>query len=159
MELFASLQFLFSQLVFLCALGRVYAYAEVTFTGRTLRNHSYVNVGIVGSLSGHNLQCHTDLSTCCEDPNNKNGGDWHFPDGRKLSLDNEEAPVLQYYYNRLITLYRPLEKNDHPAAVQGMYFCKIETKAVHRSDRDKNNFTEEVGEIVYVGLYSHDNGK
>ena len=58
----------------------------VTFMGEIVTNHSYVNLSLVG-YSGHdNIQCHTDLTTCCSNGQGIHRADWYYPDGGRLTL-------------------------------------------------------------------------
>ena len=59
----------------------------VSFNSQTLANHSYVDLGQVGSddASGSDsVQCHTDLTTCCRNTEGSHRGDWYFPAGTRL---------------------------------------------------------------------------
>ena len=60
----------------------------VSFMGQTLANHSYVDLSLVGtSGSGSNsVQCHTDLSTCCDSTEGSHRGDWYFSNGTRLTF-------------------------------------------------------------------------
>ena len=58
----------------------------VSFMGRTLVNHSYMDLSLVGddSSGSDSVQCHSDLSACCSGSQGPRRGDWYFPDGTRL---------------------------------------------------------------------------
>ena len=62
----------------------------VSFMGIHLPNHSYVDITLVGDTKGtigsDSVQCHTDLSTCCNAAAGPDRGDWYFPNGTQLPL-------------------------------------------------------------------------
>ena len=55
----------------------------ITFMGVQLPNHSYVDIELLGNApDGSNvLQCHTDLSTCCDPASDNHTGQWVLPNG------------------------------------------------------------------------------
>ena len=60
--------------------------AFVRFLGVDLSNHSYVDLTAVGAArdGSDSVQCHTDLSTCCNAAAGGDHGDWYFPNGTQL---------------------------------------------------------------------------
>ena len=60
----------------------------VSFMSRTLANHSYVDLCLVGNdgSGSDSVQCITDLSTCCRGTDGSHRGDWYFPNGTRLPL-------------------------------------------------------------------------
>ena len=48
---------------------------------KTLENHSYVDISVVGNSASDNVQCHTDLSSCCSTIEGFHRGQWYFPNG------------------------------------------------------------------------------
>ena len=64
----------------------------VSFMNQTLKNHSYVDLSLVGDRwDGNCVQCHTDMDACQSPvqgvhPSRAfNRGDWYFPDGATLT--------------------------------------------------------------------------
>ena len=125
----------------------------VTFQGNPLPNHSYVDfdeVGMTRSGSDTNtVQCHTDLSTCCDTFQASPRGDWFFPNGTRLPIFNEPGDIQESLQSQVVHIRRL-----NPAIIgpSGIYRCFIGTIAVH------DNNDPSVGEAVYVGLYHNGGG-
>ena len=70
-------------------------YPHVSFMGQNLTNHSYADLGLVGSESdgSDSVQCHTDLSTCCSGSQGIHRGDWYFPNGTRLPFSGDSVPI------------------------------------------------------------------
>ena len=121
----------------------------VSFMGQTLANHSYVNLTLVGDDgSGSNsVQCLTDLGTCCSGAQGSHRGDWHFPNGNRLSFS---AGVYESREDQRVDLRR-IKSATSPT---GIYRCDIATEAVH----DNTNASVR-DRPVYVGLYTASGGK
>ena len=145
-----------SLLCLLWSLVEVQSYTApfISFLGNPLPNHSYVDLSQVGSIrdgsDSDTVQCHTDLSTCCDVHQLSPRGDWFFPNGTRLPFYNEsggfdvrESLKLQVVHLR--------HMNISINAPSGIYRCFIGTNAVH------DNSDPSVGETVYVGLY-HNGG-
>jgi len=113
----------------------------VSFMGTNLPNHSYVDLTLVGSswYGGRNVQCHTDLDTCCAISYGYHCGDWYFPNGDKLPFPGS-GDIYQWRQDQQVDLRR---RNN--GATSGIYRCDIETNAVNDEDGRKT---------VYVGLYA-----
>ena len=117
----------------------------LTFMGQTLPNHSYVDLSLVGgSGSWNEVECHTDLSTCCNDGAGPDRGDWYFPNGTRLPFGN--GPLVERRQFQRVELIRGYRSGSAPS---GIYRCSIETIAVH----SVNNTDSTTRETVYVGLY------
>ena len=117
----------------------------VTFMDNTvaLPNNSYVNLSLVGSGgSGNEVECHTDLSTCCNGDAGPDRGDWYFPNGTRLPF---RGPLDERRTFQRVELHRGDRSGSAPS---GIYYCSIETIAVHSV-----NNTASYRETVYVGLY------
>ena len=114
----------------------------VSFMGTNLPNHSYVDLTLVGRLEdgGDNVQCHTDLATCCGNPQGPDRGDWYFPNGDRLQFSNGPDDIYEGRGAQHVYLRR---RNNGDSS--GVYRCDIETEAVNDDDGR---------EIVYVGLYA-----
>ena len=117
----------------------------VTFMGETLPDHSYVDLSLVGgSVSGDEVVCNTDLSTCCNGDAGPHRGDWYFPNGGRLPFPRNDPLVEIRQFQRV-----ELSRDRSGSAPSGIYHCSIETRAVN-SD---NNTDLTTRETVYVGLY------
>ena len=110
----------------------------LTVMGNNIPNHSYVDLNTVGTyFNSKNVQCHSDLNTCCSGVQGPDRGDWFFPNGNRLPFSGNvsegrgpQRVSLQY---------------TGSGGTSGIYRCDIETVAVN--DNDGN-------ETVYVGLYT-----
>ena len=118
----------------------------VSFLGEILANHSYVDLSHIGNdVSGSdNVQCRTDLLTCCRSTQGAHRGDWYFPSGDRLPFPDGSAIVESRQAQRI-----DLRRNGGTGPI-GIYRCDIETEAVHDNG---------IGETVYMGLYTSDGGK
>ena len=135
-----------SPLLLLCLLwSLVEVYSQtvpyVTFMGKILPNHAYVNLSLVGndSSGSDSVQCHTDLDTCCRSAQYRNGSDFRLPFHFEASGD-----IYEFHGDQRVELRRR-NNADTPS---GIYRCDIPTNAVH----DNDDIT--VTESVYVGLYA-----
>ena len=121
------------------------AFPYVSFMDQTLANHSYVDLSLVGddSSGSDNVQCHTDLSTCCSMPQGSHRGDWNFPNGDRLQFSGDifEARVAQRV---------DIRRRNSATSPVGIYRCNI-------SVYDDNG--ENPVRVVYVGLYTASGGK
>ena len=91
------------------------------------------------------IQCHTDLSTCCHRDFGEHRGDWYFPNGSRLQFLDSGYSIYEKRKKHRIELCR---RNNGVA--NGIYQCAIETIAVHRNDSSD----KATREIVYLGLYA-----
>ena len=109
--------------------------------GKTLANHSYVDISVVGISANDSVQCRTDLSSCCSTIEDSNHGQWYFPNGTTLENSNQLA-----IYQHSLFLSVELHRNSGTRPT-GIYRCEIQTYNGGR-------------ETVYVGLYNTcDQGK
>ena len=119
----------------------------VSFGGEALLNHSYVNLNFVGNADdgSDNVQCRTDLETCCaiSIPGNL-PGDWYFPEGNRVIFESGDGDI----YQRREAQRVDLRSRNNAASPSGIYLCVIPTVAVH------DNTDTDVRETVYVGIYS-----
>ena len=119
----------------------------VTFMGQTLANHSYVDLSLVGrdGSGSDNVQCRTNLDTCCSSGQGIHRGDWYFPNGNRLPFYDD---IFEQRRNRKVQLRR-MSSATSPV---GIYRCYIPTEAVH------NDTDTSVRATVYVGLYTASGG-
>ena len=133
-------------LAFLFSVVHCQTVPYVSFMGTNLSNHSYVDMNLVGRNydGSDNVQCHTDLDTCCHGDVGPDRGDWYFPNMSRLQFFSNNIIIYQRRRHFHVQLKRVNGGNT-----SGIYRCNIETIAVH-SDEDDNVTTRET---VYVGLY------
>ena len=114
----------------------------ITFMGNNMPNHSYVDLNTVGTDLNYAdaVQCHTDLTTCCNSSQGVDRGDWYFPDGNRLPFSGS-GNVYESRSNRLVGL----RYTGSGGTTSGIYRCDIDTNAVN--DHDGR-------ETVYVGVYT-----
>ena len=123
-------------------------YPYVSFMGKTLPNHAYVDLSLVGNDdSGRDsVQCHTDLSTCCSDEQGKHRGDW-IPPGSEERLpfsSDTNGGIYQVHGAQRVDLHY----RNNTEMSYGIYRCDIPTNAVH-DDNDSS-----VRDSVHVGIYT-----
>ena len=114
----------------------------ISFMGQTLTNNSYVDLKFVGNDSNgfNNLQCHTDLATCCSSSQGGHRGDWYYPNGSRLQFQG-------WFYEARKDQVVLLKKENGIEMPSGIYRCDIPSAAFHDDNNDQR-------ESVYVGLYS-----
>ena len=139
---------LVSLLSVLWSLVEVHSFPYVSFMGQTLKNHAYVDLSLVGDVNSdtsgsNNVQCHTDLNTCCSISEGPHRGDWYFPAGGRLPLLGGDD-IYQNHGTQSVDLRRRNNAN----LPTGIYRCDIPTAA-----------NSSVKDTVYVGLYTSDGGK
>ena len=103
-------------------------------------NHSYFEFSDIGppdSLT--DLECRTDLETCCNDADGSHRGNWYYPNGTRLSFNGNALNFLRR--SQSVDLSR-IEDADVSSAAEGIYRCTIDTNAFNAT-----------GETIYVGLY------
>ena len=115
----------------------------VSFMGTNLTNHSYVDLTLVGAAvdGSDSVQCHTDLSTCCNRDAGPDRGDWYFPNGTRLPVPRTTFNIFE----RRVAQRVELLHSGRSDVTSGIYCCTIETNAVHNGDGR---------ETVYAGLYA-----
>ena len=111
----------------------------ISFKGRTLSNHSYVDVSLVGSSGdgSDSVQCHTDLDSCCSRFQGPHRGDWHFPNGTRLGF-RRRSDIYASTAAQRVDLRR-----ENNAIANGIYYCSVYV--------NPGRFRE----TVYVGLYAN----
>ena len=135
-------RFLFA-LILLCGLEvkcQTFPYVSLSM-GAGLPNHSYVDLGTVGTDYRTSVWCHTDLGSCCTSVDGSHRGQWFFPDGVALQTDGD-----------IYVVEKPqrveLRRSNSATSPTGIYRCEIPTNAVH----DATDIS--VRAKVYVGLYT-----
>jgi len=115
--------------------------------GTNLPNHSYVDLNLVGYAldGGDSVQCHTDLSTCCNATQGADRGDWYFPNGDRLQFSDYPGNIYERRAAQRVDLRR-----SYNGDTSGIYRCTVETNAVHSDDFSDNTTRE----TVYAGLYA-----
>ena len=122
----------------------------LSFMGQTLANHSWVDISQVGISQvgiGHDLQCHTDLETCCSGRQGQHRGDWYFPNEGRLP-----TPGGGNIFEARIAQRVDLRIRNQVNEPTGIFCCDMPTIAVHH-DTDTS-----VTASVYVGLYTSTGG-
>ena len=116
----------------------------VRFMGTNLTNHSYVDLTLVGTAmdGSDSVQCHTDLSTCCNSDAGADRGDWHAP-GSQGRLPFSSVASASIYEQRAAQRVDLRRRNNGGSS--GIYRCTVETTAVNDDDGR---------ETVYAGLYA-----
>ena len=115
------------------------AFPYISFMGAALPNHSYVDLSQVESAGdgSDSVQCHTDLTTCCNSTVGTDEGHWYFPNGEQLSLDSLQ-PIYESPQVQRVDIRQRLDEGD----MSGMYRCVIDT-------------TDGSGpKTLYAGLYA-----
>ena len=112
----------------------------LTFMGNNIPNHGYVDLNTVGDGNTNDVQCHTDLLTCCSNNQGPDRGDWYFPNGNRLPFPGSGNIVYQGRYDQVLAM-----RYTGSGGTSGIYRCDIETAAVNDNDGH---------ESVYVGLYT-----
>ena len=138
-------RFLFA-LILLCSLQvdcQTFPYVSFSM-GAGLPNHSYVDLGEVGTDFSKSVWCRTDLVTCCRSDFGIHRGQWYFPDGAPLQNSSGDGDVYEFGGN----MRHDLRRRDGATSPTGIYRCEIPTNAVH-DDTDIS-----VRATVYVGLYT-----
>ena len=126
----------------------------ITLGGSVLQNHSYVDFNQIGNNVSDGVQCHTDLTTCCNSSFGSHGGQW-FSYASAITLgDRPYFPVSD------VSLYRRgfqqglaiLSASSFAIsyAVNGLYRCDIDTNTSTDGGR---NTDVSLRESVYVGIY------
>ena len=118
------------------------AFPYISFMGAALPNHSYVDLSQVGSAGdgSDSVQCHTDLTTCCNSTVGTDQGHWYFTNGARLPLDNLR-PIYESPQVQRVNIRQNVDEGD--ACTSGMYRCIIDT-------------TDGSGpKTLYAGLYAH----
>ena len=124
-------------------------FPRLSFNGTALANNSYVDLSQVGrsDFGGNDVQCITDLTTCCTNTG-PHRGDWYFPDGTRLPFQTSNIDI---YENRDAQRVE-IRRRNNANSPTGIYRCDIPTNDVNDDDDTS------VRETVYVGLYTASGG-
>ena len=132
----------------------------ITFRGIVLQNHSYIDFYQIGYSITDGVQCHTDLTTCCNSSYGSPGGRWFsYATGR--TLDSYSSYYYDYYYYYYGNVLYQREFHQGLAILSdsqsdysyGLYRCDIDTNA--STDDGRNDTDVSRRESVYVGIYSN----
>ena len=125
----------------------------VSFMNQTLANHSYVDLSLVGddAHGSDNVQCVTNLGTCCGSAQGLYRGDWYSPGSTdRVLFSNEGGDIFEQRAAQRVDLRR---RNSATSPI-GIYSCEIATVAVHD---DSDSSVRDAP--VYVGLYTASGGR
>ena len=119
----------------------------ITFNGVQLPNHGYVDIELLGNASdGSNvLQCHTDLSTCCDPYSDLHTGQWVLPNGEIAGVSLADYSVREGE-QRIDLIF----EGTTALAMEGMYRCDVPIQSLYYYPSKR--------ESVYVGLYQKNYG-
>ena len=100
-------------------------YPYVSFMGKALPDHAYVDLSLVGNddNGSDSVQCHTDLSTCCNGAQGEHHGDW-IPPGSEVRLPfsgSASAGIYEIYQTQRVELHR----RKNAGIPYGIYRCDI----------------------------------
>ena len=125
----------------LLSLANSQSFPYVSFHGKTLANHGYVDLSLVGRPEdgGEGVQCHT---ACCSGREGPHRGDWYFPDGTtRLPFSNGGDDIYENRGAQRVDLH---SRNNALSPI-GIYRCTID---VH----------DDIDISVYLGLYTASGG-
>ena len=108
-----------------------------------MANNFIIYLSQVGVGDDENLQCHTDLHTCCSGTQGPHRGDWYFPNGTVLPFSTP-GRIYEMRGDRVVKLIHGESSNSSPFG--GVYRCDIPTSDVH----DDNDASVRVS--IYVEL-------
>ena len=117
--------------------------------GKRLPNNAYVDLSLVGNATdgSDNVQCHTDLDSCCSSTQGPDRGDWRPPSSdARLPFGNEDGDIYESRRAQRVDLRRRNNAN----MPSGIYRCDIETMAVHSNDSTGTTTRK----TVYAGIYA-----
>ena len=118
--------------------------AYVTYEGRRINNHSYVDVSLMNNASS--VQCHSHLHTCCSAQQGGDRGDWYSPSGEQLKF---LTPSVKGEFQTRLPQRVELRCTTRNVCVSGLYRCGI---MIHYPQ------IRRVRRIIYVGLYGDAEG-
>ena len=119
----------------------------ISFMGRTLDNHSYVDFNQVGWAGdgSDSVRCHTELETCCSSAQGNLRGDWFFPNGSVLPFPGPTDDPIEGRGAQAADLRR-----FSALSPSGLYRCDISFDA----DDPSAMLTFYVGIYNNGGIYS-----
>ena len=125
-------------LLSLCIHCQSQEFPYVRFMENVLRNHSYVDLSLVGTSEHNNVSCHTNENECCSNMQGAHRGDWVFPNGIQLNFRRQGGDIRMFRGAQRVDLLRYNNGN-----ISGIYHCNITIK-----------LGEVVNKIIYIGLYN-----
>ena len=98
----------------------------VSFIGQTLVNHSYVDISVVGNdgSGSDNVQCHTDLESCCSEAQGIHCGDWYSPNGARLPFP-DGSDIVEACLIYLKDLNFIIYTSSTVMGPTGIYHCNL----------------------------------
>ena len=113
----------------------------ISFRGRTLDNHSYVEFNQVGVDGSDSVRCRSELETCCSSvQGDLLRGDWFFPNGERLPFPGPTNDPFEVRGDRTVDLRRIAARTP-----SGIYRCDIAFDADDPSAM----------QTFYVGIYNN----
>lgn len=111
----------------------------LSFRGENLTNHSFVNLNDVGPTVGSEIQCRTDLETCCNAASGPDRGNWYGPDGARLPFSGDGVVYLVR-----LSQYVSVRRNGIVGLPdEGIYQCTIPVMSANTTTSAN----------LYVGVY------
>lgn len=114
----------------------------ISFKGEILPNNSIVILNEVGNADdgSDSIQCHTNVSTCCNVGDGSDRGEWFYPNGLLVEEDRSD----RWY------IFRTDQRIDLRRRDSGVTF----PDRIYRCDIPVNSSGRSVKASIYVGVYS-----
>ena len=126
----------------------------ITLRGIVLQNHSYIDFHQIGNSIIDGVQCHTDLTTCCNSSYGPHSGRWFsYATGRTLKSHSSyygNALYQREFHQGLAILSNSRSWSSYYS--NRLHRCDIDTNA--STDGGRNDTDVSRRESVYVGIYS-----
>ena len=117
----------------------------ITFMGERLPNNAFVDIQQISNTENTTVQCHTDLSECCDPSQHSHTGVWVLPNGAEVMHGQTVFGYTATGTERRIDLTYNTLLNS---AVEGVFICTVFISG-----------TPIVQQSVYVGIYSGTSSK
>ena len=110
----------------------------ISFRGRTLDNHSYVDFSEVGRAEDRSdsVRCRSELVMCCSRAQGDLRGDWFFPSGERLQFSGPTNDPFEVRGAQTVDLRRTTANSP-----SGLYRCDIASEPSAK-------------QTFYVGIYA-----
>ena len=96
----------------------------LSIKGATIAIDGYVNAKDIGEGDINALHCHTNKPDCCDQPPNQNG-EWFFPNGNKVKVEEIADDDGQDYYYRSRGLSVILLNRANNPPEKGRFRCEV----------------------------------